>query len=735
VRRAPLSLLVCALVLLSFVATAGAASSAGARGTDDGVQVEVEAGYDGRYLIGRRLPVRVSVRSDRLVRGAVEVFSRELDGRWTLPIEVPGASEKDVVVVVPTPAQFELSTISVRVVGAGAPVVVQAELEGLGNEELVGLLPELGVGELPAPFALPMEAGTALFVAVDDATLGAAGALDPLGTIVAGPDELGRLDAAARAAVLDWVDRGGRLVVDAALGTQVAGLPAAWQPAEAGRAPSGLGEVRLSEGAAAAGRWTDVLEPTPTVSVADLNRFGGMQFPQFESVGQSIARDAGLSRLDLPWLFTFLGAYVVIVGPLLWVVLRRRRAALGWVLIPAVAVLFTGIAFVVGSDLRGGTRAAQGSIVELSPAGARATTIVGTVSRSGGDGRTQFPAGWTAGSVTDIFGGFGFPGGGGDNGGGDLTVTQGVAGAETDQALAAGGFGLVRGSGPVSVEGGLVVTAHTEADEIVGTVRNDLPFAVRRAAVFLGRAAEALGTIEPGQEVTFRFNGVEAPNGDVFSVGEGEVWREETGMFGTPLLDSPVNLGLWNDAIAALGPNARMRGTVTAVGWTSGYTAPIDAVGDDVPGGRSAVVARATVAAGPDGTIARGGARRELIRGFDGVEVEGGPFGVNLDGVVWRFVLPPGAAGPLQLDVPAYFGRAEVWDGSRWLTIDDQLEGDGNAPFDPFAVNLAGTRPVEVPGDAVRDGIVWVRGTVAVDLGMPLDASGLELRTPPSRDA
>jgi hypothetical protein len=30
---------------------------------------------------------------------------------------------------------------------------------------------------------------------------------------------------------------------------------------------------------------------------------------------------------------------------------------------------------------------------------------------------------------------------------------------------------------------------------------------------------------------------------------------------------------------------------------------------------------------------------------------------------------------------------------------------------------------------------VWVRGTVAVDLGMSLDASGLELRTPPSRDA
>ena len=65
----------------------------------------------------------------------------------------------------------------------------------------------------------------------------------------------------------------------------------------------------------------------------------------------------------------------------------------------------------------------------------------------------------------------------------------------------AGGFGLVRGTGPVSFEGGLVVAAHTEADEIVGTVRNDLPFAVRRAAVFLGRAGEALGMIEPGEEV------------------------------------------------------------------------------------------------------------------------------------------------------------------------------------------------------------------------------------------
>ena len=400
---------------------------------------------------------------------------------------------------------------------------------------------------------------------------------------------------------------------------------------------------------------------------------------------------------------------------------------LGWVLIPGFAVLFTGVAFVVGSDLRGGNRAAQGSVIEISPAGARATTIVGTVSRSGGNGRTLFPAGWTAGSVSDVFGGgFEFPGAGG---GGALTITQGSEGAESEQALAAGGFGVVRGTGPTSLEGGLVVAARTEGEEVVGTVRNDLPWAVSRVAVFLGRAAEGLGTIAPGEEAAFSFNGVEAPNGDIFSAGESEVWAEEIGMFGPPDVDSPVNLGLWNDTLAALGPNGRTRGTITAVGWTTGFTPPIDASGDDVPGGRSAVIARAPVAAGADGTIARGGARREIIRGFDGVDLPDDDLPINVDGMVWRFALPAGAAGPLQLDVPSYLPRTDVWDGTRWVPVDDQFEGD--RPFDPFSVDMTRTRPVTIPPGAVIDGTVWVRGWVATDGPPVIDGVGLELRTPP----
>jgi hypothetical protein len=722
VRRALLPL----LALVGGVASGSVfVPAADAQQGEAGVQVEVEAGYDGRYLIGRRLPVRVSISADRLVRGAVEVTSDDLVGRWLLPLEVPGGSDKDVLVVVPTPSQFELRSLTVRVVGGGDPVVVDVEVEPLYAEELVGLLPELTAGDLPPPLALAMEAGTAHFVAVDDTTLAAPGALDPLGTLVAGPDELGRLDGRVRSAVLDWVDRGGRLVVDAPIGASVTGLPDAWQPGPTGRVPAGLGEVRAGDGAAAAGRWGDLLEPTPTVSLADLNRLQAFQFTQFESVGDSVARDAGLSALDLPWLLAFLGAYVALVGPIAWLALRRRRPALGWVVVPGLAVLFTGIAYVVGSDLRGGTRAAQGSIVEVSAAGARTTTVVGTVSRSGGDGRTRFPAGWTAGAVLDnLFFGGPFGDGGGVP---DLTVTEGAEGAETEQPLAAGGFGVVRGTGPDTIEGGLTVAARTEGDEIVGTVRNDLPWPVARAAVFLGRAAEALGTLDPGEEVTFRFTGVEAPNGDVFSVGEGEVWREEVGMFGPPDVDSPVNLGLWNEVMAALGPNGRARGTVTAVGWTSSYRPPVDAVGDDAPTGRSAVVSRTPVLAGDDGSVARGGARRELVRGFDGVQLPDEDVDFQVEGLLWRLSLPPGTgAAPLRLDVPAYVARVELWDGTGWILVDDQLAGP--RPFDPFSIDFTQARQVAVPAETVHDGAVWVRGWVAVE-GPVSDGLGLELRT------
>ena len=699
------------LVLVVPAGPAGAQESAG-------TSIEVDAGYGGTYLVGRRLPVRVTVRADRLVRGSIEVTVPAQTGSWGIDVEVPGGGVSDFVVVVPTPATIEVRQIDVRLVGAGEPITAEADVDALTDEQLVGLLPELTPADLPEALALAMEAGTARFVALDTDTLSVAGILDPVGTVVAGPQELTRLAPEARAAVLDWVDRGGRLLVDAAPGAPVAGVPEAWQPGAGGRAGAGMGEIRLTGGAAAAGQWDRIIEPTPTASLVDLASFGGFNMAQLEAVGDAVARDAGVSALDLPWLLAFLAAYVVLVGPVGWLVLRRRRAAIGWVAIPAVAGLFTAGSFVVGSDLRNGTTAAHGTVLDTGPAGTRATTVLGLVSRNGRDGRGSFPEGWTAGGIDNSFFGGQLPVTT------DLAVRSSGGGVQATIPLAAGGFGVLRGAGPVDVDGGLVVEARSEGTAVVGTVRNDLPFAVDDAGVMLGRATEQLGRVEAGESAEFRFEGRELDQRDPYSPPEATLWPAEAGYGPQPRFDSGVNLALWNEAHLALGPNARTRGVATVIGWTRSVDTPAAVTGEGRPLGRSAVVGRAPVSSS-DGSVPRGSTHREMVRGPSSVELPDEDVAARVEGAVFRFALPAGAApGDLTLDVPAYLGRVDAWNGTAWVSVDDRLQDAGQ-----FNGDISQVRETRLPGDAVVGGAVWVRGWVLADFGA-FDGAGLEVWRP-----
>jgi hypothetical protein len=721
--RRPAAPLITAVVIGGGVLVAslivGAAPSAAQQDGAEGVQVEVVAGYDGRYLVGRRLPVTVSIEADRLVRGAVEVAIDGLAGTWSVPVEVPGGSDKQVVVVIPSSAGFPVDAVQVRLVGSGEAITVEAELEPLQAEEVVGLLPGATPADLPPPLPFPQGIGTARFAALSPELLAIPGAIDPVGTIVAGPEELGRLDAAARASVLDWIDRGGRLVVDAAPGTPIAGLPEAWQPGAGSRAAAGLGEVRLSAGRAAAGAWSEVLEPTPTVSLAELQSFGIGMVGGMELIGDSLARDAGLNALDLPWLLGFLAVYVALAGPVGYLLLRRRRPSLGWIAIPVLAAIFTAGAWVVGSDLRSGTTAAHGTVLETSPAGTRATTVVGTVSRSGGDGGASFPAGWTASSVDNSQFGFG-PG----NGGGiaDVAVTAGQDGSEATIPLAAGDFGVVRGTGPLDdTASGLTVEAASVGGGVSGSVTNTNDFTVESTGVFLGRAAERLGDLDPGETVEFQFEGNEFGLRDPFFPAEAEVWPQESG-FGDGSFQpgSVVNLALLSEALMPLGPNGRPRGVVTVIGWTRDVRSPVDVSGGE-PSGRSAVIARANVTAGADG-LARGAAHREVLRGPDGIELpDDDRIDAPVQGLVWRFAVPPGTGPqPLTLVLPAYVPRIDVWDGTTWQTVDE-------TPFN-FAGDVFRLRSVALPAGGRLGDTVLLRGYVMTDFG-PVSGDGVDLFT------
>jgi hypothetical protein len=85
--------------------------------------------------------------------------------------------------------------------------------------------------------------------------------------------------------------------------------------------------VRFTAGAAAAGRWSDVVEPAPNLPwVADDETLS----PDigFFPVADDVARDAGL-RLTTPgWLLGFL-VYLLLAGPVTWLVLGAVKRPAG----------------------------------------------------------------------------------------------------------------------------------------------------------------------------------------------------------------------------------------------------------------------------------------------------------------------------------------------------------------------------------------------------------------------
>ena len=328
-RLGPAALAVLAIVpaLLLVGPAAGPASAA--------TSLKVIGAYDGSYVPGRPMAVRVQVTADRLVRGRLEVVAAG-STPVGIPVEVPGGSTKEFLLVVPPWQSFQFDGaigVQARLRDGSTDIAAgDGVLQSSSGQELVALLPAaLGGRAVPGPAPLAIDAGTARFTAIGPAELAQApGSLGPVSTIAAAADELTRLPPTTRAAVLSWVEQGGHLLVDADRGQTVEGLPAAWQPGSDGRSPAGRGEVRLTAGAIAAGQWPGLVEPTGWGVTGDPGiRFGN------GFVGQALANQAGFRVPRLGWLVAFLVLYVLMAGPVVFLVVRRRgHPELAWVAVP-----------------------------------------------------------------------------------------------------------------------------------------------------------------------------------------------------------------------------------------------------------------------------------------------------------------------------------------------------------------------------------------------------------------
>lgn len=698
-------------LLAAVVATLVWASPAGAETT-----MAVDAGYAGGFVAGQEVPVRVRVSADRLVRGTLEVGIGNLENGVpvAMAVEVPGGSQKEFLVTAPSGLNQGPDVVVRLLQGEQVVASAQTTVRSSADTELVGILPGALRGRpVPGQAPLAVDAGTARFAALGPAELEQAPAsLGPLSTLLADVDEIGRLSPGAQAGVLRWIDDGGRLLVDAAKGQLVPGLPDGWQPGPRGRAPAGQGEVVATDGAIAAGRWTGLVEPSGWATMSA--RFGG-DVP----LAGTLAADAGLRTPEIAWLVGFLVTYVVLVGPAAFFLLRRRgRPELAWVAIPLVAILFSTGSWAVGRNLRKATELVHASVLTTGAGGPVATTYVGVFSRAGGTARVGFAPGWSSGAFVEL----------GQAATPNL-LTQTATGPEARLPLDTGQFGLVSATGPAGADqGGLEISAAVQVGgQVAGEVRNRTPFRLDQVAVFVGPDATLVGDLDPGESVAFN-----VPLGIARMDGGNPEFRVWGGpRFGEPT--SKTDFGLWQAALHTGGVNFLSPGAVVAAGWTRDFVPPLRAGGRTAkPEGRTVVVGRQELAPPARGQTSAA-ARRDIVRDPFANRANGAFRG---GGSVVRFVLPEGA-DTANLSFNNMFGSAEIWQNGAWqpatctgsgclpppLPVCPPGAACGEAvPIFKGPVPVGPNAQLEVPAASVTNGVVYVRlpGPASIDQPTPL---------------
>jgi hypothetical protein len=619
--------------------------------------LRVRAGFDGFGRPGELIPVRVRVQADRLVDGRLDAVASGGPVSM-LDIEVPGGSVKEflVPVVLGQGGEWEINVDLSEGETTGSArrrtspsVRAKAVVRRGADTELVGLLPGvLGSRSPPGTAPLAVDSGTARFIAVEPDLLARPELLRALGTIGLAADDLTRLPPGGRDGLLRWAAEGGRLLVDAEPGAAFASLPEAWRPRDAGPVAAGLGEIRATSGAMAAGRWAGLVEPTIRGTTDDTPPvYGG-----WTSTG--LLSDLGTRTLSIGALIGPLVVYALVAGPLLYLVLhRRRRELLVWVLLPVLAVIITAGSYAGAVFSRGSTRAAHMSLVTFRPEAADAVTSTAVTSPGGGEVTITFPDGWRAVPSTSDWDGSTDP---------TSNAVLDAGGATGRLRLDPAGIGITAASGGIRAGDGLVVSARSDGSSVTGTVRNATPYDLSGAAVLVGKDHTAIGDLPAGEERPWRLAG--EPQRAHFTLPGPDLW---------PLISQvqDVNHDLWRQAGSRFGPDFLRPGDAVAVGWTRGWRPAVSVSGAaGRPDGRSLLIARTPVVHASGGVPAQA-ITRQIVRGGMPVDPEPGTDqSMSPDPMVLRFVLPTGGnGGGLVFKAPENLLRLEVWQDGGWQEL------------------------------------------------------------------
>ncbi len=370
------------------------------------ITLTAQPAFQGFFRPGTWVPVQVEAANNGVDQTA-EIVVGTVDGpTYSTTVDLPGGSRKGVTVYAYVPAPQRQLRVRLMVNGVEARAVT-VRLQPVTEGVLVGVVGAQAL-RLPAQltdgikvFSVPLTVAE-----LPAESLG----LSPLAALILTDLASEELTSAQQTALQEWVLRGGALIVNGGSGAQraLAALPPTLVPATPGQPLPPLAEPPVTP-VELAPRRDEQGRPAYPVPLPFSSGLTALAFAQRYGEGQTILlafdlaspevsgwsgwRDlwqtllpppaflplgmgfgpklaatfseenlasalSSLPSLDLPsltllgWL---LGCYIVIAGPVTYLVLRRLdRLAWGWVVVPALTVIFAVVAYIVGYGLRGG---------------------------------------------------------------------------------------------------------------------------------------------------------------------------------------------------------------------------------------------------------------------------------------------------------------------------------------------------------------------------------------------
>lgn len=237
-----------------------------------------------------------------------------------------------------------------------------------------------------------------------------------------------------------------------------------------------------------------------------LSEFIGDGFPDRDATSSAIAQALNtLPSLDVPpaeLLLALIVAYILLIGPISYLVLRRiDRRELAWVTAPLLVVAFSASSYGIGVALKGTDVIVNQIAVLRSTSGGTVASVeayagIYSPTRGAYDVIVQADA-LAAPMRPDQFVD-------GQAGAARLTAEQGDPARLNDLLIAARGFEYVRADSVVAHASPLDVTWSSEDGEVVGTVTNVGTESLSDVAFISNGAGEMIGDLAPGASGEFR---------------------------------------------------------------------------------------------------------------------------------------------------------------------------------------------------------------------------------------